>query len=256
MNNSLYRDGTNRTYQSLWKNWVKPISYTITSQKLAEKVATLWLSQGKSPRTVKILLRLLANDAKQRGIDIDVRPITRMVMKNVEDKAQKALNKEQAGTLLNACKGTKIYLPVLLALSTGMRRGEVWGLRWEDVDLGKGYIHVKRSYEGPTKNGKTRQIPISQTLHSYLSNSKRNFPNNHVVIDLFDPNPILKEICKKVHIPIINFHALRHTFATLCLEGGRSPKLVQEALGHSNLNTTLNIYWNSTKEKIDLENLL
>jgi len=254
MNNSLHRPGTNRTYESLYEKWIYPVAHRKLDNDWLEKQVSFWMDgRGLAPRTVKILIRLLCEDANKYGSNLDPKPITRLVMKRVQDKPIKALTKEQSKTLLDACLGYKHYLPVLLALHTGMRRGEVWGLKWDDVDFLNEKILIQRSYTGPTKNGKSRYVPMSSIVKSTLG-IRYPFKNSqHIISDCFDPNPLLKAICKKSNIPIVTFHALRHTFATLALEAGRSPKKVQEVLGHSALSTTLNIYWSSTQEKMDLE---
>jgi integrase len=149
-----------------------------------------------------------------------------------------------------------------------MRRGEIWGLRWDDIDVLNDRITVQRSYDGPTKSGKSRIIPISFTLEQIFladerfisyncigkkSNRKRS-KNMNVIPHNFDPNPLLRELMKKAGVPQEGrtFHSLRHTFSTLALESGRSPILVSKALGHAKLSTTIDIYWNVSKEKLDL----
>jgi len=186
-----------------------------------------------------------------------VRAATTQIMKSLQDKEAKALTKEQSKALLEAAKGTDVYLPCLLALHTGMRRGEVFGLKWADVDICKREIKVQRSYNGPTKNGKTRLVPISSLLEEILLDNYPMTPDNSskmsVIPKQFDPNPGLRAACRRAGIEPVNFHALRHTFATMALEAGRSPRKVQQVLGHSALSTTLNIYWSVSQEKLDME---
>jgi len=254
MNNSLLRPGTNRTYNSLRARWITGCTHKTMDEAYLNKMAHWWLyNVGLAPRTVKILLRLLCEEGKKYGLLLDSSSVTRQVMKNVQDKPVKALTKDQSTALLDGCWGTKLYIPVLLSLHTGMRRGEVWGLSWDDIDWNKNRILVSGSYEGPTKSGKVRYVPMSGLLERTLRLQHGLIKTSHIVKDKFDPNPLLKVICKKSNIPVVNFHALRHTFATLALEAGTSPKKVQEVLGHSALSTTLNIYWSSTQEKMDLE---
>jgi len=251
MDNSLLRSSSERTYASLYNKWVKMFVHKQMDQAYLQKMAHWWLYDcGLAPRTVKILLRLLSNAGKEHGLLLDPKPVTRMVMKKVDDNPVKALSLDNANKLLFELAGSKLFLPALLALHAGLRRGEVFGLEWDDIDWCRGYMLIKRSYTGPTKNGKARYVAMSPMIDKALRATTRRSRN--IISDIFDPNPMLKDVCKKLHIPIVSFHALRHTFATLALEAGISPKQVQLALGHSALSTTLNIYWSATQEKMDL----
>jgi integrase len=150
---------------------------------------------------------------------------------------------------------------MMISLHTGMRRGEIWGLTWADVDILNDQITIQRSYDGPTKSGKSRIVPISLTLEQILlaqpglisyNRTKGKRPLN-IIRKNFDPNPLLRRLMKKAGVlGDHTFHSFRHTFATLALEAGRSPKLVSMCLGHKALSTTLDIYWNASKEKLDL----
>ena len=259
MENSLLRPGSSRTYNSLFNKWIRPLMETggPWDEARFHKCLSFWLHKHKlAPRTVKILIRLLGAEVGRLGVVLPLRAATTQIMKSVQDEEAKALTKEQSKLLLEACQGTELYLPVLLALHTGMRRGEVFGLKWADVDIFHGQIKVQRSYTGPTKNGKSRVVPISLTLEKVLLDKipmKADNSDKLVVSSKFDPNPALRAACRRAGIEPINFHALRHTFATLALESGKSPRKVQQVLGHSALSTTLNVYWSVTQEKLTME---
>lgn len=255
---SLLRPGSSRTYTSLFNKWIIPLmDGGVWDEARFYKCVAFWVNDAQlAPRTVKILIRLLGAEVAHLGVELPTRAVTTQVMKKVQETEAKALTKEQAMLLLEETKGSELHLPVLLALHTGMRRGEVFGLKWADVDIFHGTIKVQRSYDGPTKNGKTRLVPISLLLEKVLLDKipmKADNSDKPVVPKKFDPNPGLRAACRRAGIPVFNFHALRHTFATLALEAGRSPKKVQQVLGHSALSTTLNIYWSVSQEKMDLE---
>jgi integrase len=142
-----------------------------------------------------------------------------------------------------------------------MRRGEVFGLHYEDVEMMKNRILVQRSNSGPTKSGKSRYVPISSALEKVLvaqtfgisyNKERRKKRTGCLIPSTFDPNPLLKRYCREAEIKVITFHALRHTFATLALDAGRSPLLVSKVLGHSSVSTTLDIYWNTSSETLDM----
>jgi integrase len=85
-----------------------------------------------------------------------------------------------------------------------------------------------------------------------MPNSSYNY--TEVIKRSFDPNPMLRAAAKEAGLreSDLHFHSLRHTWATLALEAGRSPALVSKALGHSSLSTTLDLYWQAGDVKIDL----
>lgn len=153
-------------------------------------------------------------------------------------------------------------------MTAGLRRGEILGLRWEDVDLEAGTLRVKRSLsftkDGPcpvppkTAKGK-RSIGLSRICVEALRKHRllqaeqsrswgRNlgvvFPNNfgeyrrsqRVINDCFE------RVKRKGNLPDIRFHDLRHTCATLLLTKGVHPNMVQEMLGHSTISVTLDTY--------------
>jgi integrase len=254
------RPSTIKTYRTLFNKWVLPaIPYpTKWSEKDLQQAVTEWYDKGLSPRTIKTLILLSSRYVEwSSGLKLDVNPIIRSVLKLHQEDPIKALTKDEMQKLVRACKfNEKIRTPIMLALHTGMRKGEVFGLRWGDVNFIKGEIIVRRSYNGPTKNGKSRKVPISpdleQILAALLKIDSDNYLENRVIAKQFDPNPLLRAMCKKAKIKPINFHGLRHTFAVLALEAGRSPRKIQEVLGHSSLSTTLEIYWSSTGEKLDM----
>ena len=160
------------------------------------------------------------------------------------------------------------YLPVLLALETGMRIGEISGLKWMDIDFKKRQIEVKRTLqrisvnEGPNKTcvietpPKNRQsqriIPISPGVVELLKRLKETQQGEYVVskngkfVEPRTMNYRFKKLLKQLDIQSYSFHALRHTFATNCLEQGVSIAAISSLLGHASIKMTLDVYTNST----------
>lgn len=252
------RPNTIKTKKSLFINWIEPIYLEELSPGW---YIQYWQENGLKPRTIKSLLSILSEyHTFKTGKTIEShKSQLSSVIRSEQTALLKTLTRPQAAKLIKLCKQnvSDDKLAVLIAIHTGMRKGEVFGLTWGDVDLLRGRIIVQRSYNGPTKNGKSRIIPISSTLEKVLLARMPINSDNCIedvkILKQFDPNPYLKALCKKADIPTITFHNLRHTFATLALESGKSPKIVQETLGHSNVSTTLDIYWGSTQERIDLD---
>lgn len=152
---------------------------------------------------------------------------------------------------------------VLLALCTGMRIGEVCALKWEDVDFAQRTITVRhtigriyncelktteRIHSSPKTKNSCREIPISQQLFHALKTVRKQSQSPYVVgtsSQSKEPRSYrdyFSRLLKRLNIPHLVFHGLRHTFATRCIESQCDYKTVSVILGHSNVATTLNLY--------------
>ncbi len=152
---------------------------------------------------------------------------------------------------------------ILLALCTGMRIGEVCALEWTDVDLLHRTLRVRQTvariyncdkgateqiFSTPKTKHSFREIPMSKLLFDALNIVKKQSVSTFVVGSsayATDPRTYrdyFVRLLKKIQIPPIVFHGLRHTFATRCIESQCDYKTVSTLLGHSNVSTTLNLY--------------
>jgi integrase len=257
------RANTIRTKTSLFNNHIK--GKLATDGSNLDAMVAEWESKLQ-PATVKSLLYLAKDTVKDAtGTELSIKRHISRVGRSQQQKTVRALSSKEIVALSAVVKADfpKLYLPMMIALHTGMRRGEVWGLKHEDVDILNDTITINNSYGGPTKSGKTRVIPISFALEKILlafscgiSYNNRGAKRTGTIVDsIFDPNPVLRRAAKLAGLREPNslkFHTLRHTFATLALESGVSPRLVSKTLGHQQVSTTLDIYWSSTGEKINL----
>ena len=159
---------------------------------------------------------------------------------------------------------------ILLALYTGMRIGELCALKWENIDLKNETISVTNTMQrlqdkdnkGKTKilisepksQNSKRIIPIPKFITYYLEKIKPDKKCTYLLTgnDSFvEPKTLenrYKKVLKECGITYINFHSLRHTFASRCVEVGFDIKSLSEILGHSNVGTTLNLYVHPTLE--------
>ncbi len=261
---SLYgRPNTIKTYRSLFNRWIRPLvkDPKIWDEYDLKAAVDYWDRSMLSARTRKTLIQLTAKYIKYMGGPIlETTPITRLTMQRFQEKPIQVLDKTQLDTLLNICydEYPRLFIPVMLGSQAGLRVGEVFGLEWSDVDLIKEELTVKRSYDGPTKSGRQRTVPLSHELGVFLlaeSTPKIHNPDRErIVPTVFDPNPSLRGACKEAGIPQITFHGLRHTFATLALQSGKNNlKQVAEVLGHRSPKTTADIYWHVIGEKLNME---
>jgi len=255
------RPGTIRTYSNLYKNHV---AEHITSGEVKQLDETkllgliqLWLNDGLGDRTIKQLVRMVTRYCKHLGgTPPETAPLLRKLSRQKQENSIKSLTAKEAKLLLDylSDKHLSLYLICLFGMHAGLRRGEIFGLQYGDIDPFKNRITVQRSYNGPTKNGKTRIVPLSERLAKALElKDYLTKPATEAIFQIFDPNADLRKVCKFIKIREITIHDLRHTFATLALESGVSPRTVQSWLGHSSLTTTLNIYWSAlpTEQRMD-----
>lgn len=163
--------------------------------------------------------------------------------------------------ILAVARRTTYYLPIAIAAYTGMRRGEILGLQWGDVDMERGVIHVQRSLERTkgqglrlkdTKTDKSRRaIPVPPQLVAALEAEYYvGLPDDAPVIvgeegravtpDAF--TYMFRYVREQAGIAHGSLKALRHTHATILLRQNIQPKVVQERLGHSTITTTMDVY--------------
>ena len=157
-------------------------------------------------------------------------------------------------------------LAVLLCLFTGLRIGELCGLKWEDIDFSACTLSVKRTVQRITKNGKSqvvigspksrtsvRVVPIPEFLMTLLMEYK-SFGGFYIITNSVKPTEPrtmqnrFKSILKACGIRNVNFHLLKHTYASVCIEKGFDPKALSEPLGHADAAITLNRYVHSSME--------
>lgn len=167
---------------------------------------------------------------------------------------------EQVGTLLTVLT-EPVRTMVLLALLTGLRRSELFALRWKHVDLDRGVLQIRDSvYEGrfgtPKTKSSIRDIPLSPIAVSALQKLKSIEPGALVFPSRkgtpLDPANVLKRVvypaCESVGLPKVGWHVFRHTHATLLSDLGEPLRLAQAQLGHSDLGTTLQVYTHAVPE--------
>ena len=196
--------------------------------------------------------------------------------KDNNKKTIQVLTQQQQKLFIEAIKGHKLEVLFLIALGTGLRLGELLGLKWSDIDFNTGILTVNRTlsrvknqttgkYEiieqTPKTKNSNRTIPIPNDILNKLKEHKKNqskqrlfvgegYINNNYVFTDDIGNPIddkrpgrnLKSTLAKLSIEPIKFHALRHTYATRLFEANVPPKTVQVLMGHYDISITMDIY--------------
>lgn len=211
--------------------------------------------QEKSPFSKKGVLRMLRRVfavAIEEGVLIK-NPCAGLTVKIIEPK-QSVLNQSEVDVLLREAKnlGHRFYEIWATAVFTGMRSGELYAIRWHDVDFESGRIYVTRSWSstggfGPTKSRRNRIVPISGTLRKLLLELKvksgRELNSEFVLPHLGEWEKgeqarVLRQFCKSIGITPVKFHDLRATFITQLLLKGVPLAQVMAIVGHTELKTT------------------
>ncbi len=178
------------------------------------------------------------------------------------------LGNNQLETFLEAIRGQEYWCDFFyVEIMTGLRRGEICGLKWQDIDFEENKLRVKRSVsvkrggglnigETKTETG-VRCIEMPPSVAELLMNRKQTAITEWVFPAFLNPEqPIhpqaayrkLKVILKNAELPLIRFHDLRHTFATHATQGGVDPKTLAGILGHTNASFTLDTYTHVTSD--------
>lgn len=259
----LLRPSTARVYQIVVKHHILPVF----GQKFLCDIRRIELqtfllakrTHGLSPSAVHGLKNALSK-VLQAAVDwgyLAENPVKGLRVGNREPVRERfyllpGQVRELLGALPKPCR-----VVVSLAVLTGLRIGELLALRWKHIDLERGLILVRESVsEGrfglPKTRASRRDIPISDRARRLLLGLRATGATPDALLFVsrnrtpLNPknmlNRLLRPACKSLGLPTISWHSFRHTNATLLGESGESLKTAQALLGHSHLETTLNIY--------------
>ena len=226
---------------------------------------------GLSPRTVGHMHRVLKQALGQavRWELLTRNPADAVDPPKVDWKPMQTYDLPQTADLIDAVRSTPIFVPALLAVLCGLRRGEICALRWRNVDLAAGQLSVVESLEQTKaglrfkspKSGKGRTVALSETVVEELRahRVKRAQELLRLGVGLSDDDLVIAHADGSIVQPIyvsqqwarliaktslarLRFHDLRHAHATHLLANGVHPKVASERLGHSKVGITLDLY--------------
>jgi len=221
-------------------------------------ISPLKLEEGLSKRSVQhmhAVIRKTLNEALKAGL-IYRNPAALVSAPRPDKKPFSTLTKEQANLFLESIKDHRWYPIYVLAITTGMRQGEILGLHWESIDFKKGTLSIQHTLQyssghmtisEPKTASSRRIVSLSPFALNVLKKIKKdsglvfttstgNYVSARNVIRHFH------SALDKAGLPRMRFHDLRHTAATLLLKENVHPKVVQEMLGHSSIMLTLDTY--------------
>jgi len=228
---------------------------------------------GLSPRTISNIHRVLKLSLKY-AVDQQIlrsNPADSVKPPRFEKKRFQTLERGQIDGLLETAASSFAGPIIRMAVNTGLRQGEVLGLRWSDIDLGRGLLHVRQTLQyipgeglivkAPKTQRSRRTVSFSQSVAVVLRKVRARqsemrllyggaYRSTDLVFTTQDGGPIsprnlyrsFLKLLDKAGLPRIRFHDLRHTHATLLLAEGIPVNLVSERLGHTSAVTTLDIY--------------
>lgn len=280
------KGGSINKYQNLIDTHIKPalgkvkisdISSTMINNFLMQKMQNGRLdgSGGLSASYVRSIMLVIKAAMNFAVKDEMCSPLKTPIYKPVHAKKEiNILNRDQQkileNYLLNDINATKAG--VFISLHTGLRIGEICALSWKDIDFDNRIIKVRHTVarirdtesnnskqtkliiDTPKTISSTREIPISTTLMPILQFIHESSTSQYVVSDkigFISPRTYeyrYRKMFAEIGITPVNYHALRHTFATRCIEAGVDVKSLSEILGHASVDITLNTYVHSSME--------
>ncbi|WP_207696625.1 site-specific integrase [Enterococcus sp. DIV0212c] len=293
-----YFSGTFGDWVDIWlnklmKGRLKPSTYTSYSNKFQvhilpylgrlslEKITAAnidqliqEISKELRPSSVHVVFRLLKSciyAAKERGY-IYINPCEQTILPRYKKTKVRALTRqEQQAVEVESLKSYK-GLPILLALETGMRIGEICALKWSDINFSSSTLQVRRTKQRvnntyandsrtclietePKTMAGDRIIPLSKKLKKLLiaeldrTNSAYVISNGIHSVEPRTLNYRFEKIKREIGLQQVSFHSLRHTFATRCVELGANIASISALLGHTSIKLTLDTYASSFFEE-------
>lgn len=273
-----------------YKNQLNIMNKTLGRMKLStikpihcEEVILGMVRSGYSRKTIfriKTLMKAIFQSAVEND-KIAKNPVTKSVVSMIpkHDPPEKATKRTKYLTIEDQKSYSKLftvggYYHFLFVLQTGLRMGEMMGLKWSDIDFENRTLHVQRTIfwkksmtaETPPKSeAGDRIIPLTAEAIRLLNLQRMKNESLPCIPSEFKDRVFLSKVGKPItdesysvvlanmsemhDLPYISMHSLRHTFATRCIEGGMNPKILQGIMGHSTINMTMDLYVHVTEDE-------
>ena len=278
------RPNTVRNYEERYKHNIQKVIGNKLLKDVkplhCQKILTDMAEQGYKTATIyqaRIAIYNMFEFAKENDIILS-NPCKKSVKADMGKPSEKkeALTIDIQRKFLEAVKGYSYENQYRFILQTGLRTGELIGLRWDDIDFKEKTMKIERSMEyrykvgewrvGPPKSKSGyRTVPLTDEAIRILQDQRaKNSRLKIIPIEWKDTvflckngTPVknstydtgLFKYCDRAGIPRFSMHVLRHTFATRCIEAGMKPKTLQKILGHSNIGITMNLYVHITDDE-------
>lgn len=269
------RYSTYKTYNQVLDTHILPYLGNVKISKINQRLLNSFINEqyekGYSKNYIAkqiAVLKLIFNFAVEESY-LKHNPAKKLKKHEEKNTVTSVWTEAAAKTFLATARTSPYYAVYLIALATGLRKGEILGMRWDAVDFENSRIYVKqiltndgkRLEIGAKTENSLRSVEVSQNIMEELKSIKQKFNDkerlikgafseNNLVISSSKGTPInprnigrnMDLLIQKAGLPRITFHCLRHTHATLLMEKGINMKVVSERLGHADIRTTMNRY--------------
>lgn len=257
------------------QRWVNEIYIAPPTRKKDSKSDSVKPLSAKTVKNIFLNLKAILDYAKLRKL-IASNPCDSVNLPKIDKKELEVYSDEEIKKILSSAEGTDLQFPIYLLLCTGMRRGELLGLRWRNVYLEEKYIEITETKiqaagnvytDTPKSKNSRRKIPIGDDLIKefkqyrlrnqkiFIAKGKKVSQDDYVLCRQdgteYDPDDFLrlwKRFLEHNGIRYLKLHALRHSFATMLLQAKYDPKTVGDLLGHADSNLVLSTYGHTFSE--------
>lgn len=266
---------TAQVYENYMNNRIIPVLGHVQLSQLTPMLLQNYVNDLKEEELASSTIKKIYNIIKgslDYAVNMELlpsNPAKKIQLPKDKKKEMTVWDIDEIKAFLKVASRDRLYPAFHLAITTGMRRGEILGLRWKDVDLDKGILYVrqtlskdgKKFLSGAKTDSSVRSIKLSNETIAVLRKHKArvareklqlgpDYVDYDLVICTSKGTPVNPEnlkrtferLIKEAEVPKIRFHDLRHTHATMLLAQGVHAKVISERLGHSNIKTTLDIY--------------
>lgn len=277
---------TRKGYKHKIKRYIRPYIGDILIKSLKtehiQRMVNDMLDNGLSPKNIRDTFNNV-NAAMKKAVKLQLipyNPCEAVELPKLKKYRAEVYSAEMIHKLLDIATGTDMYLPIFLLVMVGLRRGELLALRWKDIDFKNNMLKIRKNMvngekgsviKSPKTESGVRDIYVGEDVIAVLRQAKLQYMNNAFsygvgfqnmgfVISKKDGSPMKPDsmtqkwerFLEKYDLPKIRLHDLRHSNATALIMAGVNPRVVQQRLGHSDVNITLNTYTHVLPE-MDME---
>ena len=263
-------------YKSKINCYLKPALGDIYVQSLrtdhVQKMVNNMVAKGLSAKNIRDTYNNI-NAAMKKAVVLRIvpyNPCEGVTLPKLKRYKAKVYNVQMIHHLLDIAEGTDMYLPILLCVTLGLRRGELLALRWDNVDFKNKVLKIRSNMvrgekdyviKAPKSEAGVRDISLGDEVLAVLQKERTkyvtdifsydgHFQNLNFVIRQEDGSPLRpdsmsrkwRRFLEEHKLPSIRFHDLRHSNATALIQAGVNPRVVQQRLGHADVNITLSTY--------------